>query len=306
MAGAAGHISVGKDDGTHAAWRSYGREELDFQYSPSRSAHAFADTVRHWEEKSVHARTALAPITRLDVRYGKRPRQTLDWFGVADRCSRKPVHVFMHGGFWQESSKDAASFLALSHIASGHQFVAIGYTLAPNISLKGIIGEIDEAYCFVQTNAPMLGGDPERIIVSGHSAGAYLAASLMSRATGRADRPSAAVLISGVYDLEPICQSYVNDQLGLSPQDATALSLATRLPPIDIPVRIVVGGDETTEFRRQSQHLFDAWRNRIADIELVILPGRDHFDILFDAGAAEPLVAETIGIEARERGARSR
>jgi arylformamidase len=284
MATAHGCLSAGGDGGRRPAWRGYGREDLDFQYSPSRSAHAFADTLRRWKDRSINARSELAPCARLDVRYGTRPRQTLDWFGIAEPDTGKPIHVFIHGGFWQESSKDAVSFLAPAHLAFGRQFVAVGYTLAPEISLRGILGEIGDAFRFVQANASALGGDPARIVVSGHSAGAYLAASLMLEPAAAFCWPAAAVLVSGVFDLEPVGRSYVNDKLGLSPRDATALSLAGRQPAIDIPVRIVVGGDETAEFRRQSRHLFDGWRGGLSDIEFAELPGRDHFDILFDAG----------------------
>lgn len=300
------YLSAGGDGERRPAWRDYGREELDFQYSPSRSAHAFADTMRRWEEGSARARWELAPVSRLDVRYGTRPRQTLDWFGVAGRDRSKPVHLFIHGGFWQESSKDAMSFLAPPHLASGWQFVAVGYTLAPEISLRRIIGEIQDAFRFVQANAPALGGDPARIVVSGHSAGAYLAASLMLEPAAASCRPAVAVLASGVFDLEPVCRSYVNEKLGLTPQDAADLSLAGRPPAIDIPVRIVVGGAETAEFRRQSHHLFDSWRDDLSDVEVVELPGRDHFDILFDAGVYGPARPGTDGSNVADGGARSR
>lgn len=299
-----GHLSVGQTDGHRPAWLAYGKEELDFQYSPSRSAHAFADTLRRWDEGSAKARSDLASTTRLDVRYGTRPRQTLDWFGIADRDQKKPVHVFIHGGFWQESSKDMAGFLAPSHVAVGAQFVAVGYTLAPDISLRGIIGEIEEAFRFVQENALALGGDPARIIVSGHSAGAFLAAWLVSRMSAQACRPSAAILISGVFDLEPVSRSYVNDKLGLRPPDAAALSFAGKAPGIDIPVQIFVGGDETAEFLRQSRYLLDEWRDKLSAIDLIELPGRDHFDILLDLGADVPFVARTLGLGASDEGVR--
>jgi arylformamidase len=240
--------------------------------------------MRAWEEDSVRARAELAWVTRLNIRYGHRPRQTLDWFGVAGPEAGKPVHFFIHGGFWQESSKDFISFLALPLVASGSQFVAIGYTLAPQLNLRAIIDEVEGAYRHVQANAPALGGDAGRVVVSGHSAGAYLAASLMLRPVEGCCPPAAAILVSGIFDLEPVSHAYVNRALCLSSCDATGLSLTHKSPAIDIPVRIVVGSDETTEFRRQSHQQFDGWRKHLSKIEHVELPGRDHFDILFDAG----------------------
>jgi arylformamidase len=239
--------------------------------------------MRAWKENSARARSELAAAARLDIRYGHRPRQTLDWFGVAGPKAGKPVHVFIHGGFWQESSKDSVSFLALPLVASGSQFVAIGYTLAPQLTFRGIIDEVEEAFRHVQANASALGGDPARILVSGHSAGAYLAASLMLRQVEGCSPPAAAILVSGVFDLEPVSHAYVNRALGLSSRDATGLSLTHKSPAVDIPLRIVVGSDETAEFRRQSRQQFGGWRRHLSTIEFVELPGRDHFDVLFDA-----------------------
>jgi arylformamidase len=198
-----------------------------------------------------------------------------------------PIHVFIHGGFWQESSKEYAGFPAPAFADAGSAFVAVNYTLAPAAKLAEIVAEIGQAYDWVRRNAARFGGDPKRITVSGHSAGAYLAASLIvaypgvERADDR-DGPVALLLISGVFDLAPIQACYVNDALGLSVGEAACLALVAVSPRRNVPVCVAVGGEETSEFRRQSATLFDSWRPHLSEMSFVQIEGRDHFDILFD------------------------
>jgi arylformamidase len=159
--------------------------------------------------------------------------------------------------------------------------------LAPAATLAEIVAEIGQAYDWIQRNAAGFGGDPQRITVSGHSAGAYLAASLIAAHPGDApaperDGPAAMLLISGVFDLAPVQACYVNDALGLSVGEAARLDLVAAMPRRDVPVCVVVGAEETSEFRRQSVALFDAWRPHLGKMSFLEIDGRDHFDILFD------------------------
>ena len=98
--------------------------------------------------------------------------------------------------------------------------------------------------------------DPGRIVVTGHSAGAHLAAKAAERLPG--GTIAGLVLIGGVFDLRPIAQTSINDALGLDEAQAARLSVTPRpgLPP----AVIVWGVDETDEFRRQSRELVSAWR----------------------------------------------
>jgi arylformamidase len=272
---------------TFPAWRSYDRASLDAQYSPSRSAKDFAGNLNRYASETAAAKRSFAAQGQFDIPYGPRTRQKLDVFPAMSGNRPSPIHVFIHGGFWQESSKEDAGFPAPAFADAGSAFVAVNYTLAPAAKLMDIVAEIGQAYDWVRRNAAQLGGDPKRITVSGHSAGAYLAASLTAAYPGverveDRDGPVALLLISGVFDLAPIQACYVNDKLGLSVGEAARLDLVAALPRRDVPVCVAVGGEETGEFRRQSVALFDAWRPHLSEMSFVQIDGRDHFDILFD------------------------
>jgi arylformamidase len=272
---------------TVPSWRSYEPASLDRQYSPSLWAKDFAGNLKRYAGETAAAKRSFATQGRFDIPYGHGSRQTLDVFPALGGDGPSPIHVFIHGGFWQESSKEDAGFAAPAFAGAGSAFVAVNYTLAPAATLAEIVAEIGQAYDWVQRNAAEFGGDPQRITVSGHSAGAYLAASLIAAYPGverAADRdgPGALLLISGVFDLAPIQACYVNDALGLSVGEAARLDLVAAMPRRDVPVCVAVGAEETSEFRRQSMALFDAWRRHLGKMSFVEIDGRDHFDILFD------------------------
>ena len=128
-----------------------------------------------------------------------------------------------------------------------------------------------------------------RPLVVGHSAGGHLAACLLSE--GRA---SAAVSLSGLFDLVPVADSRVNEALGLSPMEARALSpLHWPAPNGGAPggtvLDCLVGADETDEFLRQSRLMAETWGAKGADTRFQALPGLNHFtvlDPLFDPDSA--------------------
>jgi len=269
-------------DAVFPDWRGYDRVSLDHAYSPSQIAKDFHGDLARYADQTMQARGA----GYRQHAYGSGPRQLLDIYlppGPAD--SARPIHVFIHGGFWQALSKDYAGFAAPAFNNQDVIFVALNYTLAPQASLAAIIGEIRQALDWVVAQAASFNGDAKRILVSGHSAGGYLAASLIAGAFAEQHGPApiAGLLpISGVYDLPPIAACYVNDALGLDAAETARLDLLTARPLLDIPVHLAVGQDESAEFRRQSLQLQAAWSPVLRHCICDQRPGRDHFDILFE------------------------
>ena len=88
------------------------------------------------------------------------------------------------------------------------------------------------------------------------------------------------MLISGVYDLAPIVESYVNDAVRMGEQDALQLSPALFQPLRDIPVHVAVGAREPEEFHRNAALLTERWSPYLRDLASVTIADRDHFDIL--------------------------
>jgi arylformamidase len=122
---------------------------------------------------------------------------------------------------------------------------------------------------------------PARVVVAGSSAGGHLAA-MSTTANPQPTRCSAAVLLSGVFDLRPIVATSVNEPLGLTIPDAVRLSPAhTRVTPIPV-VRAFVGEEETATFKSQSSTYVDKLRAAGVDATYRVVTGRDHFDLIYD------------------------
>ena len=227
-----------------------------------------------WSERSARYRDRHPPITR---RYGEGERALLDLFPA--RQDGAVVHVFLHGGYWQAMDRRSFGFLAEAFNRDGELAVIVGYDLCPAVTLERIVEQAGQALRWLHDHAAELGGDPERIRVTGHSAGAHLLACLL--ADPAAPPPIAADAISGLYDLRPLRYTGVNAVLGLDEARAQALSPLFRQPVqgLETPLRLHVGGLESDEYRRQSLALQQAWSGHLP-VEFIEHPGAHHFSIL--------------------------
>ena len=236
--------------------------------------------------RTAAARGNSALLSRI-VSYGPLPAQRVEWFAPAsvesdDRTAPRPIFVMFHGGWWQEGSIDDGGRYAEAIVAAGGIHVAVGYTLAPVASLREIVGEAAAAVASIAATASQFGADPTRIVVAGHSAGAHLAASLVTELAPGPTRDLVAglLLVGGIYDLPPLAESYVNERVGMGAQEAVALSPAALQPLRNVPVALRVGEREPSEFHRNAALLFDRWAPSLTKVEVVNVAGRDHFDVL--------------------------
>jgi arylformamidase len=214
-----------------------------------------------------------APPSRCDLRYGQRPRATLDYFPGGR--PNAPLFVFIHGGYWQRNEKERFSFTALGALAHGINVAVPGYTLAPEARLTDIVTEIRAALTFLHERSGELGFDAQKIFISGWSAGGHLTAAVAGHPAVRGGMP-----ISGIFDLEPIALGVLNEKLSLSAEEIEAFSPLRNLPSRAVPCRIFVGGDELPELRRQSEEYVQALRSRGLPATLKLLPGQNHFSIM--------------------------
>jgi arylformamidase len=177
--------------------------------------------------------------------------------------------VYIHGGYWQTRSKEIYSVLAEGPIAHGINVALIGYTLAPEKRMDGIVAEVHAALDF-------LGKRFEAIAVSGWSAGGHLTAMAMPHAAVRAG-----VAVSGLYDLEPIRHTYLNEKLRLDEAEARRNS-PIHLPGTGKPLVVAYGAAELPELQRQSRDYAVAHRLRLEALE-----GHNHFTILEELASPE-------------------
>lgn len=257
------------------------REALDHELSPSRSAKDPWGVLRRHEAVTASLDTMPGLTVLRDLTYGRRSTERFDLVVPSGR-GPYPSVAWFHGGFWQEGSKAGSGFAAPALAASGVALAGVGYPLAPDVRLRTIVQSAGAALVRLQQEAPSYGLDPERIVVAGHSAGAHLAAAIVAGLAGdaAASAVSGAVLVSGVFDLAPVAASYVTDQARIDDDEIAELSPLALPPWRDVPVHVVVGGDEPDQFRRQSAALAEAWRASISRLTTHVAPGRDHFDIL--------------------------
>jgi arylformamidase len=195
--------------------------------------------------------------------------------------------VFIHGGYWQELSATDSLFAASHCAAQGLAFAAINYSLAPQASVGGIVAECRAAVAWLVRHAARLGFDASNVVLAGSSAGAHLVAMVCAQAG--AAQPRGAVLLSGIYDLQPLVGTPINQALGLTLQQAQAVSPAYLALPGFAPAVVAWGAVETDEFKRQSRS-FAATLADAGTAELTLeVPGRNHFDVVFDL--ADPATA---------------
>jgi arylformamidase len=224
-----------------------------------------------------------------ELRYGNEAAQRVDLCvppkANANSGALPAVLVFIHGGYWQALSAADSLFAARGCIDHGYAFAAIDYTLAPEATLPEIVAECRNALICLAQHAAILGFDSRRIVVAGSSAGAHLAA-MVTWPGWRQDYPSiaihAAVLVSGIYELEPLVGTSINAPLGLDAPAARAQSPAL-LPLAGFAQTLVAWGDiETQEFKRQSMDFSVELARAGTKAETLELPERNHFDVILD------------------------
>lgn len=264
----------------------YSRAFCEPQYNQSLNVPDRPASLARRQELSERARRTLR--STLDVPYGSTGKERLDIYPAAG--DHRPVMIFIHGGYWQRYDKADVAFLAEPFVKAGITLVSINYNLCPEVTLDKIVAEARAACAWVWRHIAAHGGDPGRIFVSGNSAGGHLTAMMMATdwpaldATLPRDLLKGGLAISGIYDLEPLRHTSINDAVGLDADAARRNSPVTLRPPTTAPLVIAVGALESQEFQRQTQLLADTWTS--TPTRTLVVADCHHFNILL--GMAEP------------------
>lgn len=241
-----------------ALYRGMDRAALDAAYNNGAAVRNSAQIVADWQARSEKVRAQYPD--GLDLRYGPDERNHIDFF---EAKPNSPLLVFIHGGYWQMRAKELFAFLVPGALAHGISVAMVGYTLAPQKRLDGIVAEIAQAISYLDSRG-------NKIICSGWSAGGHLTAMAMHHPA-----VNAGLAISGIYDLEPIRHCYVNDKLRLDALEAKRNS-PVLMPAFSKPFSIAWGEQELPELQRQSEE----YAKLVKHASRLPLAGHNHFTIL--------------------------
>ncbi len=239
-----------------------------------------------WSAENAAYRAA-ASGAELGLSYGPSPRQTVDIFpGGGDDA---PLAMFIHGGWWRSLDPSMFGQLARGPNAQGVTVAVVGYDLCPQVSIPAIIEQMRAAGLWLWRRFH------KRMMVYGHSAGGHLAACLVATdwktlaPDAPADLVPAAYAISGLFDLAPLLQISVNQDLKLDEKRAHACSPLYWSVPPGRTFDAVVGALESSEFLRQSKTIAEAWRQGPTQTRYEEIAGTNHFtvvDALTDGNSA--------------------
>lgn len=232
-----------------------------------------------------------ATNARIDLTYGDGPRDRFDLF-LPD-IPNPPLHVFIHGGYWQWNDKESYAFLASPFLAAGIGFANLEYSLCPDVTLAELVDQVRRGIAHIWKNGSALGYDRDRLQVSGHSAGGHLAGVALTTDWSAFDGGlpedvvKSAIPISGIFDLEPIRHTPIGDPLSLDAVSAAALSPMFALPRTNANTVVALGSHEGREFHRQAEAFAANCRNHGANVTIASVHGANHFSVLESLAAGD-------------------
>jgi arylformamidase len=251
-------------------WRGMSQQDRDLGFNNGVAVPASVDIVAGWDKRSADMRARYPG--HLDLRYGPRERNRIDFLKCADGG---PTLLFIHGGYWQTRAKETFAVFAGGPMAHGINVALIGYTLAPDATLDEIVAEIHAGLDFLVAQLPALGGDANRIVVSGWSAGGHLTSMALSHPSVKAG-----MAISGIYDLEPIRHSYLNVKLRLDEATSQRNSPMMQAGGVLKPLSLVVGNAELPLLRKQTADFAGHRAKYGLPVTYEEIPGANHFSIM--------------------------
>ncbi|XP_072516368.1 kynurenine formamidase [Salminus brasiliensis] len=269
-------------------WRNTNKEELEKQYSPSQWSHRMAadDVIKAHVAalKSGTEKARAVAQTLLDVPYGDGDGEKLDVYVPNSSSPDVPLVIYLHGGYWQFLSKEESGFMAVPLVQKGVVVVAVGYSIAPKGNMDLMVAQVRRSVVSVIQQYSHING----LYLCGHSAGAHLAAMVLSTDWSEysvTPQIKGAFLVSGIYDLLPILSTYVNEPLKMTEEVALRNSPSRLVPQLKASsaaceIVVAVGQNDSPEFRKQSEDYFKSLGTAGLKVVFEDVPNTDHFNII--------------------------
>ncbi len=280
-------------------WSTLTLQEREAHFNP-RIAVPSADTyLENAARAAAAARERLASDSHFDVRYGSGTKQTVDILKGPSSGQDAPLVVFIHGGYWRALDKDDHTHLALPFVDAGAVFLNLNYDLCPDVTVSTIAKEIRAGLIWAARHAGGYGGDPNRIFLYGHSAGAHLAGMMMTETFPpeaiRPEQVRGVFAISGIYEPEVARTLPVNEEIGLDAAEAARNNVLQRTPQHSWPTLVAVGEAEPAGWVEQSRAFEALLRAQGIPVEFITAADCNHFsflEILSDSN--HPLVTNMV------------
>ena len=276
------------------------REERDRQYNARATVADFDACMREYADSSALARQQCAGIH--DLRYGMGAAERLDLYLPASARQPAPLLIFIHGGYWRALRKEDSAMMAKVFTDAGVAVATLEYPLLPEATLPETVREVRSAVAWLYRHGTAYGIDPDRMYASGSSAGGHLIGMLLA-SNWQASYGLPPVVIqggvglSGLYDIQPLCDTHINDWLRLTPEQARRLSPLYQLPDTPTPLVLTVGGLETDGFKHQTLAYETAWRAKGYPVTRVEAPHCNHFNLVGELALPDsPLTRATLAM----------
>ena len=271
------------------------QEEIDREYNIENRVGDMRPYIEWFIGNSAKARAELE--CKLDQRFGPTLEETVDIFPA--KRAGAPVLVFVHGGYWRILSSKEFSLVARGLVAHDVTVVVTNYSLCPKVTIAEITRQSRAAIAWLAHNIARYNGDPDRIYVAGHSAGGHQVGMLaVTDWVGEyglpADVIKGGIPISGLFDLRPFPYSWLQPKLLLTREVIERQSPLFHIPAAGPPLLVTLGGEESSEFHRQSSDFVAAWRARGLSARTFDQPGKNHLQAIAGFEEADSELCRTV------------
>lgn len=216
-----------------------------------------------------------------DIAYGEDDRQSLDVYRPKAVRSA-PVVVFWYGGSWTSGTKESYRFVGSALASRGFVAVLPDYRLHPDVRFPAFIDDAAHAVAWVQANIEKFGGDPTRIVLMGHSAGAHIATFVgihpeyLQRAGVNTEHIKGLVGLSGPYALDP--NSAMLNRIFSSPYSHADWQPVRFVSPQTPPTLLIHGNEDRVVAPSHTDAMHRALTEADVPTEIALYDGRNHAD----------------------------
>lgn len=218
-----------------------------------------------------------------EVSLGQSPNRKLIVHGPArgEGDAARPVLLFVHGGSWNKGNPEHYGFIGRAFVPEGFIVVLAGYRLHPEAVYPAMLEDTAAAIAWTRANIAQYGGDPDRLVLAGHSAGAYNVVMTALEARWLADEhgafhPIAGVIgLAGPYDFHPFDNDSTRASFGHAPQPEATQPINHVRP--DAPPKLLIHGEKDTLVKpRNSRELSSRLLATGARVETLFFADMDH------------------------------